>query len=433
MRTEDDLRSALRSLERETPDTEEVRRRVTRRTSGRMAGSGRWPGRRLLAGSAAAAAVVAVAVAAALMATPSHGPDRAAPQAGLQDVPRYYMALMPANLKAFEQTRLVGEDYAAIRDTITGQTLATIRPPKPFVTFAGVYGGADDRTFVLAAQSTVAGSQTAREKFFYARFNPAGHAVTLTPLALAGLPVSNSFAAAALSPDGTRLAVESQNGPAQITVYSLPGGAAKTWTADGTPPQAMGSGPVDELSWSSHGILAFGWQGSQPWGEYLLNTNKAGGSLLADSRDALCLAHSAPSAAYVGADYEGYLTPDGTKIITPVLRPIPVGQTVPSCDQAPQPSVAQPTPGVTPPATVELEEFSATTGQAVGVIYTSQSRGALADSAVYWSNPSGSVLVVQGKAAHGPRLQWDLGVLSGSTFTPIPGSSSPPLILLLAF
>jgi hypothetical protein len=433
MRTEDDLRSALRSLERETPDAGEVLRRVARRTSAGMAGSERRPGRRLLAGSAAAAAVVAVAVAAALVATPFHGHGRAAPQDGLQSVPRYYMALVPASLKSYEQNRLVGEDYAAIRDTITGQTLATIRPPKPYITFAGVYGAADDRTFVLAAQSTVAGSQTSREKFFYTRFNPAGKAVTLTPLALPGLPVSNSFAAAALSPDGTRLAVESQNGPTQITVYSLPSGAARTWTAYGSSPQAAGSDPVDMLSWSSTGILAFGWNGSEPAGEYLLNTNRAGGSLLADSRDALCLEHSAPSAAYVGADYEGYLTPDGTKIITPVLHPIPVGQTPPSCNQAPRPSVAQPTPGVTPPTTVELEEFSATTGQAVGVIYTGQSHGAQADSDVYWSNPSGSVLVVEGKAAHSSRSQWVFGVLSGSTFTPIPGSSSPPLIPLLAF
>jgi hypothetical protein len=433
MRTEDDLRSALRSLEREAPDAEEVLRRVAFRTGAGVARPGRRAGRRILAGSAAAAAVVAVAVAAALLATPPHGHGRVTAQGALRSVPRYYLTLVPDNLKSYEQNLLTGEDHAVIRDTITGRTLATIRPPKPYVMFAGVYGAADDRTFVLAAQSTVAGSQTAREKFFYARFNPAGNAVTLTPLALPGLPVSNTFAAAALSPDGTRLAVENQNGPTQITVYSLPSGAARTWTAYGTQPQALGSGPIDMLSWSGNGILAFGWQGSQPWGEYLLNTSRAGSNLLAGSRDALCLQHSAPSAAYLGADYEGYLTPDGTKIITPVLRPIPVGETPPSCDQAPAPSVAQPTPGVTPPATVELEEFSATTGQAVGVIYTSQAPGALADSAVFWSNPSGSVLVVQGKAADSASRQWVFGVLTGTTFTPIPGTTSPPLIPMVAF
>ena len=185
-------------------------------------------------------------------------------------------------------------------------------------------------------------------------------------------------------------------------------------------------------SWSRTGILAFDWSGSAG-GEYLLNTNTAGGNLLADSRNALCLARWAPSSVYLFSTYDGYLTPDGTTIIAPVAKPIPLGQIPPSCSGPSQPSVAQPTPGPTPPATAELEEFSATTGQAVGILYASQSHGANADSPVYWSNPSGSVVVVEGKAAHGSRSQWDFGVLSGSTFTPIPGSSSPPLIPQLAF
>jgi hypothetical protein len=451
MRTEEDLRSALRALAREIPDAENLLKAVGERSSAAMAGR-RRPGRRLLAASAAAAAVVAVAVVAALVATPPAGRGRAPapPKDPLQSVPRYFMALVPDNLRSYEQSGLIDETYAVVRDRITGRTVATVRPPRPYVTFAGVYGADDDRTFVLAAQSTVAGSQTSREKFFYARFSPAANAVTLTPLALPGLPVSNSFAAAALAPDGSRLAVASQNGPAQITVYSLPSGAAKTWSANTSDGMPFVNDLVDLLSWSSTGILAFGWEGSysrtvivngrpkpegrySPPGEYLLNTEAPGGSLLADSRAALCLAHSAPSASYNGATYNGYLTPDGTKIVVPVLHPVPVGQTPPSCSGAAQPGTAQPTPGVTPPATVELEEFSATTGQAVSIVYASRSHGAQPDSDVYWSNPSGSVLVVEGKAARGSTSQWYFGALSASTFTPIPGSLAPPLIPQLAF
>jgi hypothetical protein len=432
MRTEDDLQSALRSLERATPDTSEVLSRVARRASAGTAPRGRRPGRRLLAGSAAAAAVVAVAIAAALLASPPHGRSRATPQDALRSVPRYYMVLVPDNVKSYEHKPVVGDDYAAIRDTLTGQTLVKIRPPKPYVSFVGVYGAANDRTFVLAAQTTLAGSQTAREEFFYVVFDPSTREATPGALTLRGLPVSNDFEAAALSPDRSQLAVASSGTTTQITVYSLPSGAAKTWTADVSSAATFGSDPVDMLSWSSTGILAFGWQATSLFGEYLLNTKSSGGSLLANSRAALCLEHSAPSSAYIGADYYGYLTPDGTKIISPVRRAIPVGQTVPSCSQPAQPSVAQPTPGPTPPATVELEEFSATTGQALRVIYTSQAHGALADSDVFWSNASGSVLVLEGLTAH-PSRQWIFGVLSGGTFTPLPGSSGSQLIPLLAF
>jgi len=226
MRTEDDLRLALRVLERETPDAETVLRHVAERTSARTAGRGRRPGRRLIAGASAAAAVIAIAVAAALVATRPGGHGRASAQDALRSVPRYYMALVPVSSNEF------GAYYAVVRDALTGKTLATIRPPKPYVTFVGVTGAADDRTFVLTAQSTLAGSLTSRNKFYYVRFNPADNAVTLTLLALPGLPFSNYLSGSpALSPDGTRLAVASQEGPAQIAVYSLPSGAVRVWVA----------------------------------------------------------------------------------------------------------------------------------------------------------------------------------------------------------
>jgi hypothetical protein len=371
---------------------------------------------------------------------------RAVAQSG---VPRYYMALVPTDLKVYAEDG-VDAGYAAVKDSITGQTVATVRPPRPYIEFIGVTGAADDRTFVLTAQSTLAGSQTLRDKFFYARFSPAGHAVTLTPLALTGLPVSNDLPQAALSPDGTRLAVASFMGPVQITVYSLPGGAARTWTAR---PRAsrFTSDVTDFLSWSRAGILAFGWGGSgeavlqnghtvlqngrlkldksqeTPPGEYLLNTNTPGGSLLADSRDASCVPQPLPTGDYRGLGSGGYLTPDGATIISVVPQPIPIGQRPPSCSHMPG--------GGPPPTMPELEEFSATTGQATRVLYTSRSHGALAGD-VYWSNASGSVLIVEGKLTAGPESvmgPWVFGILRGSTFTPIPGAVSPPLTLVLAF
>jgi hypothetical protein len=65
------------------------------------------------------------------------------------------------------------------------------------------------------------------------------------------------------------------------------------------------------------------------------------------------------------------------------------------------------------------------TGQATSVLYPSHSHDAVSD--VYWSNASGSVLVVEASLKSGLNPPRVFGILTGSTFTPIPGSSSPPL------
>jgi hypothetical protein len=442
MRTEHDLRSALRALEQETPAAEQVLRHVGGRTSDWKAG--RRPGRRLMAGAAAAAAVIAIVVAAALLSGPPAGHGRGAAQDALQSLPRYYMTLVPTNPRAFAESGPTAEATdAVVKDTITGQVLAIVRPPKPYITFTGITGAADDRTFVLTASSTIYPSLTRRPKFFYARFNPADDAVTLTPLALSGLAASSFVATAVLSPDGTKLAVAS-DAPEQITVYSLPSGAARTWTAYINSPTAYPRG-IEVLSWSRTGILAFGWNGGytdyaivhgrpkpegrySPPGEYLLNTNTAGGSLWADSRDALCFTQAAADADFA-FESDNYLTPDGTKIIIPLARPIPVGQTLPPCTGTPHPGGAQPTPGGRPPKP-QFEEFSATTGRAVSLIDASQSHEPYGGSGVYWSDPSGGVLVVFGRPKSGAKTPWGFGILSGSVYTPIPGSSSPPIVAI---
>jgi hypothetical protein len=155
---------------------------------------------------------------------------------------------------------------------------------------------------------------------------------------------------------------------------------------------------------------------------YLLNTNSAGGSLLAHSQEVFCPPESVPTASYFGSN-TAYLTPDGTTIISTVPQPTPTGQRPPACTQT-SPSR---------PATMpELEEFSVRTGRATSVLYASGSHGAEA-SDVYWSNPSGSVLVVESKLKPGLKSPSVFGILSGGTFTPIRGSSSPPLIPQLAF
>jgi len=431
MRTEHDLRSALRVLERETPDTAKVLSLVAGRTSATPAARGRGPGRRLLAGSAAAAAVIAIAVAAALLVGPLRGHGQAAQPNAPQSVPRYYMAIASFNEQAYAKSGDFSDGYAVVKDRFTGRTVATVQPPRPYLGFLAVTGAADDRTFVLTATRTTMGSETLPYTFFYARFNPADDAVTLTPLALPGLPVVDDFLAAALSPDGTKLGVASVNpefptSPAQIKVYSLPSGAAKTWSAStdwGFP------GPEDDqLSWSRSGSLDFSWPGSTPGstaGTYLLNTNSAGGSLLADSREVFCPVLAWPQRLSPGYYYGrniAFLTPDGATLISIVPQPIPVGQRPPACNSR----------GLRP-TMQELEEFSVSTGQATSVLYPSHSHDAV-NTDVYWSNPSGSVLVVYATTRSKIPERGVFGILTGSTFTPIPGSSTPPPpVGLLAF
>jgi hypothetical protein len=407
-----------------------VLRHVAGRAGSRTAGREPRPGRRLAAAAATAAAVIAIVVAAALVTSSSPSPQ-SAPQA-LQSVPRYYMALVTSTVTDGELDP--NQTYAVVRDTLTGKTLAAVRPPWPYVTLTQLSGANDGRTFVLAAQGrqTSNSEQTQSDKFYEARFNPSTDAVVLTPLTLPGRPVINSMAAVALSPDGTRLAVASDNGPIDITVYALPSGSAKTWPADSDNFLPFGSAINDLLSWSSTGMLAYGWNASV----YLLNTNNPASQLLPGSRRVLCLAASVSGVSEAG--YSGHVTGDGTTIIAPVRQSVPIGQTPPPCNQ---PSGPLPTPNSGPPA---LEEFSVTTGRATSVIYTSLADGITLDSTIYWSNSSGSVLVMEDTTRQGRNLRQVVGIFSGGSFLPIPGASggwilgippraSPPTIVQMAF
>src|SRR5262249_52090927 len=129
------------------------------------------------------------------------------------------------------------------------------------------------------------------------------------------------------------------------------------------------------------------------------------------------------------ASYTGILTPDGTTIIAPVRRSVPIGQRPPPCQIPPGPL---PTPGVSgPPA---LEEFSVTTGQATSIIDTRQPDGITLNGTIYWTNSSGSVLVVEGTTGSFQRMHELEGIFSGGRFFPLPGfEGSPPLVVQMEF
>jgi hypothetical protein len=400
----------------------------------RRPGQGGWP--RWVTPLAAAAAAAAAVVAAAAIGGLARAPQ--SPHLSLSGVPPYYLALIASTGSRN------GPQYAVIRSTVTGATEATIRPPKPFNTFSQATGAADDRTFVLAAQSLPAGwtgpaGGKPPAKFFVVHFNPADGTFTMTPLAIP--EIENTVEGIALSPDATRLAITNYADPTgaegQVRVYSLASGAVRVWQSPGT----IGNGGGDDqnaMSWAADGrTLAFNWtpatyrrNGEMCFasvsGLWLLDTATAGGSLLADSR--LAVPTSLPGG--FGFDNQATLTPDGTKIIVPVDGP---GHRSLSRCIKPVPFPLGASPAPSPTITFGFEVLSTSTGKPVYLLHPVLSRNgnAYPDLSMVWSNPSGSVLVVQAPTGNGKQAVF--GVLSGNKFIPIPGApavtgSNPQLV-----
>jgi hypothetical protein len=363
----------------------------------------------------AAAAAVAAVVAASLAISgtfhgrlraggPAAGPSRGAPPGGpgaLRKVPPYYLDLAGP-------TDILGGRRAEIRATTTGAVLATVRPPRPFDIFTWVSGAADDRTFVLAAQRywpIASGSKganaerrdgTTPTRFFELTFTPSTRTARLTELAVPGKVQAEQLAGVALSPDGTRLALDLRRSIEVITlatrakrVWRWPGGG---WVGNFKP-----LGQV--LSWTADGrMLAF-----QQWGGRfnntahvrILDTTAPGSSLL--SAKLVVTLPDQPGVLTLDVAGNTLITPDGSKIIAPTMT------------AARKPSYA---------TALQITEFSARTGKIVRSLDQFRFGSPGPYQNVLWTSPSGATLIVsdpRGKA-HGAVT----GVLSGNRFTALP-------------
>jgi hypothetical protein len=168
-------------------------------------------------------------------------------------VPEYYVAWMQADI--------------VVGDTFTGQTIATVGAPAG-VFLEAVYGtAADDRTFIVTGQRQHGAD--AGTVWYLLRIAPGSATpARLTPLPI---PVRQDPAGAALSPDGTELAVALPGSPATLRVYSVATGALlRAWstkasgelTAEKVPSGAWQFTAM-VLRWSSDGRqLAFTWNAS---------------------------------------------------------------------------------------------------------------------------------------------------------------------------
>jgi hypothetical protein len=374
---------------------------------------------------AAAAAVVVIAVgsvvAGSSLAGSGNGQSRnpgALRQGGSADsdsgVPAYYVALENSS-------------QAVVRATATGATLASISTRTPFV---GVTGAADDRTFVLDAQRQVMGPTVQWPQppaFYLLRLSASGAEQSFTRLALKALPKGTAVTGLALSPGGSKLAVEvdsgtiSQPGLLEIRVYTLATGAFRTWFTNGStdpedPSGFTGSG-VDgsaTISWAADATtLAFDWANHSYIGVRLLDTAASGNNLIADSRLAVIQANlTSQGAGQAGIssgppDYvsqcvtDSLISPDGSAIVCGYTTGVGSGRAVVS-------------------TTTGFIRYSTRTGKSAHVFGVFHFRGqAPGDISLYWSDSTGKILIGGILTPSGIRV----GVINGETFTPLPGTT----------
>jgi hypothetical protein len=313
--------------------------------------------------------------------------------------------------------------YAAVRASATGATLARIPTHTPFV---GVTGAADDRTFVLDAQRQVMGPTVqwpGQPAFYLLRLSASGAEESLTRFAIPALPTGTRVTGLALSPDGSKLAVDvgsgdvGQPGQQEIMICTLATDTSRTWSAIGSPnlgdPGGFTGSGVDgsqTISWTADSrTLAFEWGDQSDVGVRLLDTTAGGDNLIADSRLAITLRVSGPASvsAAQGKNHvsqcvtDSIVTPDGSAIICGYTTT--TGNSTKTFD-----------------TTTGFIQYSASTGKVARVFGVFQFRGqAGGDISLYWTNSAGNTLIGAILTPSGIRV----GVINGETFTPLPGTA----------
>jgi hypothetical protein len=346
-----------------------------------------------------------------------------APSAGsFTGVPPYYVMVENASL-------------AVVRATATGATLASITTRTPFV---GVTGAADDRTFVLDAQRSVMGPSVlwpGQPAFYLLRLSASGAEKSFTRLRLPALPQGTAVTGLALSPDGSKLAVEVDSGSygrpglLEIRVYTLAAGAFRTWfTTGSTDPvdsggfTGSGVNGSQTISWAGNSrTLAFDWQNrSYTNGVRLLDTTASGDNLIADSR--LAAITSMPGSTLSAAPGKDHVSPcvtdliislDGSAIVCGYDTTI--GGRV-ATTKVRSSGASSTTPPGASSSTTGFLRYSTSTGKP-SVISVFQFRGQSGgDISLYWTDPAGHTLIGGIGTPSGIRL----GVINGEKFTPLP-------------
>jgi hypothetical protein len=281
--------------------------------------------RRWLVPSAAAAAVLVIIAVVVVAAGFTGGSAPTGPTAPMtapvaRSLPRYYVVAFQRYING---GRTIAT-YAAVHATATGAELASVRVPT-LMTQGGangpsITGAADDRTFVLMES----GQTSVHDVVwcFLLRVAANGRSVKLTKLKVS-IPSSMAIDNAALSPDGTRLALSvqwschpSRCDEAGIRVVDLATRSVTSWTT-------QVNGAPFNVSWAGNDELAFEWQSSlkdppagQVTGYRLITVTGTGGDLLAGQ------AIGSPAAEPTGYVPAALVTPGGKDVITSEVQNI---------------------------------------------------------------------------------------------------------------
>ena len=355
---------------------------------------------RWLAPVAAVAAVLGVIAGVSVLGRPA---GRVPPFPGTQGpMPRFYVTAW----QAFVASRVVTK--AVVHDSATGAALATVAVPTltdsqggtqgPSITAAG-----DDRTFIITEQSTSPNVN----RFYMLRVAANGRSAKLSRLPIS-VPGYLSVNDEALSPDGSRLAMDVQHCNAKTCLYTgvrlvtIATGAVTTWTT-------RANGSPFGVSWAGNEQVAFEWQSGarapspgRQTGYRLLSLTGAGRDLLA------ARAIAGPSPTPTGSIPSALVTPDGSIVVTSTVRNLPDGHGRDT-------------------VVAKIVELSARTGRLLRVLHT---------ATVYRATPGNSgtvgqldqncnVLSLGPTGVHMLVACFAFGRLDGSRFTPLPGFPSP--------
>jgi hypothetical protein len=364
------LRAATRDAAAEvTPESiprfDDARLPVPRR---RLPGFAR-PLTPLFAAAAVVVVVVLSLVLSSVFAVPRPAP--AGPGPVIPGVPPYYAALTASAPAAGPE---LSPAELTVRSTVTGKVLATVTPPHPYGQFILVDGTAGDRTFLVGAQvwhTPWAGASVQIPepvRLFLLHFDPSTDRATLSALPLPQFNGLN-LQTASISPDGTRITIAYQDGlkATWLHVYTLTGGAERTWTPtlaqEGPSDVGLGRDNPASIAWAANDrTISFVWGGKGSDGVHLFSTSTPEGDTLVSASKFLLATSSylggvpANSSEFV-CDSDPFLSANGAYVLCG-------GYVDPARKTHPGYYPIFPTT----PVTQGIGEFSATTGKLITIL-----------------------------------------------------------------